>query len=85
MISRPLAQFLFDFRSKVEPTDEHSKGASVTSNEGMCVCVCVFLTSSLQDWYKSALNLEMLDTCAPRAFSIAFDIVKSNFMALWNF
>ena len=35
-ISRPLAQFLFNCRIKVEPMEEHSKGALVTSNE---VCV----------------------------------------------
>lgn len=36
LISKPLARCLFDFRIKVEPTDEHSKGASGTSNEA-CV------------------------------------------------
>lgn len=51
----------------------------------VCVCLCVVLTPLLKDWHKSALTLEILDTCAPRACSIASDIVKSNSMALWSF
>lgn len=39
LISRPLARFLADIRIKVETTDEHPQGASVTSNEA-CVSVC---------------------------------------------
>ena len=52
----------------------------------MCVCVSVFvvLTSLLNNRYKSALKLKILDTCARIAFPIAFDVVKSNSVALQN-
>lgn len=50
----------------------------------MCVRACVVLTSLLNDQYKSALKLKILDTCARTAFSIAFDVVKSNSVALQN-
>lgn len=49
------------------------------------VCMCVVLTSFLKDWCKSALKLEIPGMCAARAFSIAFDTVKSDSTALWNF
>lgn len=63
--------------------DKYSKGASVTSNEAcVCVCVRVVLTSLLNDGHKSALKLEIPDTCAHTAFSTAFDVVKSSSMAL---
>lgn len=68
--------------SRLSLMDEHSNSASVTSNEA---CACVVLTSLLNDWYKSALKLEILDTCTHTAPSIASDVVKSNSMALWNF
>lgn len=49
------------------------------------VCGRTVLTSSLNDWYRSALKLEILDMCTCTTFSIAPDVVKSNSVALRNF
>lgn len=56
--------------------EEHSNGASASSSEAR---VWPWL-----HYERIALLLEIRDTCAHRVFSIAFEMAKSNCMALWG-
>lgn len=62
--------------------DEYLNSVLVILNEA---CACVVLILLLNDWYKSVLKFEILDTCIYIVFLIVFDVVKSNFMVFWNF
>ena len=81
LISKPLS-FRSISKSRLSPWMSIQRCFSNFKWAVCCVCACVVLTSLFKDWYKSALKLEILDPGAHTAFSIAFDVVKSNSVAL---